>query len=174
MQSRTLAFGGLALLVLLAGCFGGFGGTSTPTPTATREPCTEHVEPTVNPDRDAVTPSPMPERPAATNRSSVLAYIEEYEQAYKRNRGLEANTETYEVSILESNVSETERGYVVRLKALWWYNAGGPVEGPETATLVHADGPRYDVAYLLADDRLRRAEGAEADPATGPDVECWG
>jgi hypothetical protein len=174
MQSRLLGFGGLALLLVLAGCFGGLGGVSTPTPTPTLEPCTEHVETTVNPDREAVTPSPPPERPAATNRTSVLAFVEDYERAYRRNLGLEVNTETYEVSILESTINETERGYVVRLTAMWWYNAGGPVEGPETATLVHADGPRYEVAYLLTEDRLRRAEGPDADPATGTDVACWG
>lgn len=174
----------LALLVLVTGCLGGVAGIpgtdtrephdGTATPTPARDCVADHP-PTTDPARAAVTPSPLPERPDELTRDRVLSYVEDYEVAYRRNLGLRENTETYEVFVTDASVREVEDGHVVDLEAKYWYNAGGPEPGTATATIIHADGPRYEVSYHVTDAGMRRsvADGGTPSPRAGEFVECW-
>jgi len=173
----------LAVLVLTAGCLGGVVGplgTEKPpdgTPTATPgEECAVDRPQTTDPARVAVTPSPLPERPDELTRQRVLSYVEDYEVAYRRNLGLRDSTETYEVFVTDASVREVDDGHVVDLTAEYWYNEGGPAPGTATATIIHADGPRYDVSYHVTGDGMRRSVGGREGtprPRRGAFVECW-
>lgn len=204
MRRATLLVG-VALALALGGCLAGPGGVgspspatgsdtptdspdagtptpegTTPIPTATTPTpaCTESSVTTVDPVRETVTPSPLPDRPATLNATTAASLATAYERAYRRNRGLEADTTQYEVYTFEPSVRAVEGGYVVTMTAGYWYNAADPQSATATGTptVVHADGPEYRVAYFVGTDRLRRdsaLEDGELAPRQGAMVECW-
>lgn len=195
MRTATLV---VAALLLLGGCLSGGPGAATatspapdesptPSPTTTDEPTTEagtatpacDVAPvsTVDPVRESVTPSPRPERPATLNASTVGEFVVAYEEAYRRNVGLTADTTTYEVDAWNPRVRAVDGGYVVNVTAVYWYNAAdADHEGTGTPTVIHADGPEYTASYFVGADRLRVDTNIDDDtlaPREGQILECW-
>jgi hypothetical protein len=67
-------------------------------------------------------------------------------------------------------------GYVVTLAMVQYYDEQGLPTDNETASVIHADGPRYTAVYLVTDDRLlrdRAERGETPAPRHGTVVECW-
>lgn len=168
------------LLVLLAGCTGTLPGTAeepSPTSTTADRPgdCSESARTTVDPYRDDVEPSPLPDRPTTLNRSSVEAYVVAYEEAYARNGALRAESTQVSTVVGNVRVEETADGWTVHLTSRTNTWVRGTDTGDGTPTEVHGDGPRVPVVYRLTDDRLVRAEGEYGETpsaAGGATVEC--
>jgi hypothetical protein len=107
---------------------------------------------------------------------SVGSYVLAYEEAYKRNLGLTDLTTTFSVTGSVESVRTVDDGYVVALELVQYFNEQGLSVGNETATVIHADGPRYTAVYFVTDDRLLRDEverGETPAPRRGTVVECW-
>lgn len=165
-------------VVVLAGCTAGPLGTDEP-PSPTESPagtCTEHQRETVDPYRDAVEPSELPERPDTLTRASVRDYVVAYERAYARNGRLERISTEVSTNVQDVSVSQTGNGWVVRLTSQTNTWAAGTDTADGTPTVVHGDGAELPVAYLLTDDRLVRSVGDYGEtpsPSHGRVVECY-
>lgn len=170
----------LVALALLAGCTAGPAGTATTTDTMTTPDggpadCNPADRETVDPYRDDVEPSDLPDHPATLNRSSVRAYVVAYEQAYARNGHLGRGSTRVSTSVSDVRVEETDGGWVVRLTSRTNTWAAGTDTSDGTPTEVHGDGARLPVLYEMADDRLVRAEGDYGEtpaPGDGTTLEC--
>lgn len=141
-----------------------------------RPGCEEAPVETVNPIREDVSPSPLPERPAELNESALRTYVTAYEAAYKRNTDLHELTTTYSIHVSEVTVRAADGGWVVNASAIYWFELAGTTDGTTTPTVAHADGPRYTASYFVTDDRMLRdttLDGDELSPRRGRVVECW-
>lgn len=152
----------LALALTAAGCLTALddGAGATPTDT-TMEDCTPADRTTVDPYRDSVEPSALPDRPATLNESSVRAYVVAFESAYARNGALAEHSTRVEVSVTDVSVSKAGDTWVVSLTSRTDTWAQGRPEGNQTATPVHGDGPYVPVVYHLTDGGLSRIEDAD-------------
>lgn len=178
----------LALLLVTAGCAGGFGsdapgetasssaGDAGDSPAATDE-CTETTRETVTPVHEP-TPRQMPGLPDELTREFVREFAVAYEEAYRYNGHLEAGTTDQTVSASDVTVTRVEDGYVVRLTSFAYGYLDSDPYRTETGSPrdVHWDGARYDVAYLVTEDRVLRRESTDVettpDPREGVTVEC--
>ncbi|WP_255195868.1 hypothetical protein [Halorarius litoreus] len=178
---RTAALLATAL-VLLAGCTAGPVGTSespTKSPTPTVSPtttCTDHQRETVDPVRDEVAPSDLPDRPGTLNQSTVRAYVVAYEEAYARNGRLSRISTRVTTNVGDVRVTETADGWRVRLNSQTNTWAAGTETADGTPTVIHGDGPRVPVTYWLTDGRLVRATADYDETPTrqsGRVVQCF-
>lgn len=172
----------LVAVVAVAGCTGGPTGPTTtetetsPTDSPTMTTCNEVPRGTVDPYRDDVNPTPLPDRPDALNESSVHDYVVAYEEAYARNGRLRADSTRVSVSVFDVRVNETGDGWVVRLTSRTNTWAQGTDTSDGTPTVVHGDGAHIPVVYELTDERLTRGEGdynQTPSPTVGETVECF-
>lgn len=163
MRSRRAATALLLALALTASCLTALddGTGATPTDTAA-ENCTPVDRHTVDPDRDSVEPSELPDRPPTWNESSVRAYVVAFEKAYARNGALAETSTRVEVAVTDVSVSTVDGTWVVRLTSRTNTWAQGRPDGNRTATPVHGDGPYVPVVYHLTDSGLYRTEDVDA------------
>lgn len=161
MCSRRAATA-LLLALTAAGCLTALddGAGVTPTDT-TPESCTPVDRTTVDPYRDSVEPSALPDRPATWNESSVRAYVVAFERAYARNGALAEHSTQVEVSVTDVSVSKAGDTWVVSLTSQTNTWAQGRPDGNKTATPVHGDGPYVPVVCHLTDSGLYRTEDAD-------------
>jgi hypothetical protein len=131
----------------------------------------------VNPTRDSVEPKSLPEGPPRMDAGWVTQFVVDYEEAYYYNSVLEADTREVGVSVGGASAERVPGGFVVTLQSNYYYNVQSETSGNQTATIVHADGPRTMKGYLVTETRLVRAEGEyeqAPDPRKeGVTVECW-
>ncbi|EJN61064.1 hypothetical protein [Halogranum rubrum] len=168
------------LLLLTAGCLGGTADpASSPTvsPTATfTDQCTAIEKPVVDPSRESVTPSELPEGPPQMTESAVVEYVVAYEEAYGRNRLLRDDTKRASQHVSDPVVRLVDGGFVVEVRTYESALYQREASGNETTTGVYLDGARIDVSYLVTEDRLLRAE-SDSDgappPRDGKTMECW-
>jgi hypothetical protein len=167
MQRRKFLAAAGATSAALTGCTAG---SDSPSSTETPEPCTAARPDPVDPDGE-MEPREYPERPDEWTAENIGPFLEEFEGTYRQHEILTAETTAYGHSASVEEVQERDDGYRVELETKYYYNEETN-EGE-----VHADSPLYRVAYLVADDRLRRAEGgtqeAEPAPSGGKTVACW-
>jgi len=149
---------------VLAGCAAD-GMSSTETP----EPCTAARPDPVDPDGE-MEPREYPERPDEWTAESVGPFLEAFEGTYRQHEILTAETTAYGHSASVEEVQQRDDGYRVELETNYYY------EQETDRGTVHADSPLYRVVYLVADDRLRRAEAgtreSTPDPTDGETVAC--
>ena len=167
MQRRRLLAAVGATSAALAGCAAG---SDSPSSTETPEPCTAARPDPVDPDGE-MDPYEYPERPDEWTTENVGLFLQTFESTYRQHEVLHAGTTDYGHSASVEKLQERNDGYRVELETKYYYNEETD-EGE-----VHADSPRYRVVYLVADDRLRRAEAGTqeptTDPADGETVACW-
>lgn len=171
-----------ALLLLTAGCLGGTADPASPTtPTASAtstfaDQCTAVEKTVVDPSRESVTPSELPDGPPRMTESAVAKYVVAYEEAYGRNQLLRDDTKRANQQVSEPTVRAVDGGFIVEVQTYESYTRQREPFGNETVTAVVADGPRVDVSYLVTEDRLLRAEGdfdGAPRPRDGKTMECW-
>ena len=150
----------------LAGCSAG---SDSPSSSETPEPCTAARPDPVDPDGE-MEPRDYPERPDEWTAESVGPFLEAFEGTYWQHEILTAETTAYGHSASVEEVQQRDDGYRAELETSYY-------EEETDRGTVHADGPLSQVVYLVADDRLRRAEGSAyestPDPADGETVACW-
>lgn len=158
--------------------------TPTGTPTDTSGECEAVAQHPVDPFREDVEPSELPEPPAEWNRSSVERYVVAFEEAYARNEALRTDSTRVEVTVGEVSVERRDEAWVVDLVSRTNTWAQGRATGTATATVVHGDGARIPVTYRLTDRALFRKAGTvagtpssdttpRAEPWSGPAVACF-
>lgn len=202
MPSRRAVLGALPT-TLVAGCVAGTGDepneagepsetsepskpsqsrTATGTPSGTGTPyydgeCDAGEHEWVDPERDSIEPKALPDDPPAFDEVAVESFVASYEEAYLHNSLLQENTEGVGVVVGPVTTEQVPGGFVVSLQSYYYYNEQAVTTGNETATVVHADGPKTMKAYLVTHQRLVRAEGeynVTPDPRNqGETVECW-
>ena len=167
MQRRRLLAAVGATSAALAGCAADSG---PPSSTETPEPCTAARPDPVDPDGE-MEPREYPERPDEWTAENVGLFLQTFESTYRQHEVLHAGTTDYGHSATVEEVQERDDGYRVELETVYYY------ESETDHGTVHGDSPLYRVVYLVADDRLRRAEGnayeSTPDPADGETVACW-
>lgn len=177
---RALPLVALAAVLVSAGCLAAVGpgsptpetpeeraGSSTPYPTPSGE-CDAVDRETVDPFRDDVEPSPIPDRPDELTVDSVESYVAEFEEAYARNGALYEDSTEVNTLVVVENVTHREGVWVVDLVSRTNTWAQGTATGTATATVVHGDGPRVPVRYHLTADGLYRLElGYDETPVAG-------
>ena len=167
MRRRRLLAAVGATSAALAGCAADSG---PPSSTETPEPCTAARPDPVDPDGE-MEPYEYPERPDEWTAENIGPFLEEFEGTYRQHEILTAEMTAYGHSASVEKLQERNDGYRVELETKYYYNEETD-EGE-----VHADSPRYRVVYLVADDRLRRAEAGTQettpDPTGGDTVACW-
>jgi hypothetical protein len=176
---RALPLVTLASLLVLAGCLSPVGPgsptpetparteTPTPYPTPTGE-CDAVERQTVDPFRDDVEPSDLPERPSNLTAGSVETYVAEFEEAYARNGALSAGSTQVNTLVTVEDVSDRDGAWVVDLVSRTNTWAQGTASGTATATVVHGDGARIPVRYHLTSEGLYRQElGYDETPQPG-------
>lgn len=150
-------------------------------PTGTVSPCSDPSRP--RPDVEAgadelgpvAYPDPLPAPREATDEE-LLAYVGDYETAYRRNSVIESSGPLlgFGTGSSPSTVDDRDdRGAVVR----WSYTFSYDVEND--GRTVHADSPTQVVAYFVFDGGVYRshAEGHDATPddprVAGRALECF-
>lgn len=174
------------LLLLTAGCLGGTADsasspTVSPTPTASptstfTDQCTAVEHTVVDPSRESVTPSELPDGPPELSESAVVEYVVAYEEAYGRNNLLRSDTKRASHYVSEPTVRAVDGGFVVEVRTIRTSMEQGVYEGNHTATAVVYDGAPTNVSYLVTEHRLLRAEGdfhGSPPPRAGQTMECW-
>ena len=159
----------LAVSLVLAGCVAipGGGGSETPggapsetwTLTPTPGECDAVERNPVDPFREDVEPSELPDPPEVWNRSSVERYVVAFEEAYSRNEALRTTSTRVEVIVGDVSVERSDGEWVVELTSRTNTWAQGRGTGTATATVVHGDGANVPVTYRLTDRALYREEG---------------
>jgi hypothetical protein len=138
-------------------------GTPTPTPfgtpTATPGECDAVEQDPVDPFREDVEPSELPDSPEEWNRSSVEEYVVAFERAWSRNGALRTTSTNVEVIVGDVSVERSGDEWVVELTSRTNTWAQGRATGTATATVVHGDGAKVPVTYRLTDRALYREEG---------------
>ncbi|PSQ40490.1 hypothetical protein BRD14_08445 [Halobacteriales archaeon SW_5_68_122] len=167
MQRRRLLAAVGATSAALAGCTAG---SDFPSSTETPEPCTAARPDPVDPNGE-MEPYEYPERPDEWTAENVELFLQTFESTYRQHEILAAGTTAYGHSATVEGVQERDDGYRVELETVYYY------ESETDHGTVHADGPVTRVVYLVADDRLRRAEAgtreSTPDPTDGDTVACW-
>lgn len=157
----------IALLLVSSGCLGdpgSRGAAATPDPpieSVPTGPCP--TADTVEAPQSPLEPREIPSRPPTFDNSSVVAFTEDFERAYKWNTDLRNITTEMTINIVESRIlNRTTTGYIVHLEA------GTSVT--ETRDGQRAAGSGYYTANYFVNEStiVRAAEGGEHDP--GPDV----
>lgn len=153
MRSRVALSALLCIALLSAGCVGGPLGSASPTSTP------PSGEPAVLPDG----PKEQPDRPEDLTRSSVRAYVHDFEYRYAYN-SLWINK--YTEVVLECRVDDlTERA--------WGYEAVVTCTGysntkvPDNATATpgpHADWFTQSYQYLVTAEATYRKDAETRDP----------
>jgi hypothetical protein len=179
-MQRALPLVALAAVLVTAGCLSSVGpGSPTPeTPDDRAETPTPHQTPsgeceavereTVDPFRDDVEPSPIPDRPEELTADSVESYVAEFEKSYARNGALFEDSRRVNTLVVVENVTRREGVWVVDLVSRTNTWAQGTATGTATATVVHGDGARISVRYHLTADGLYRLElGYDETPVPG-------
>ncbi|MEF8840426.1 MAG: hypothetical protein V5A62_02215 [Haloarculaceae archaeon] len=182
---RALLTALLAGMLMLAGCTavpgGGGDGTRTPTLTPVTPPtgsppgtstptpgeCDTVEQGTVDPFREDVEPSELPDPPAEWNRSSIERYVVAFEEAYSRNAALRTTSTRVEVIVGDVSVERSGDTWVVELTSRTNTWAQGRATGTATATVVHGDGARIPVTYHLTDRGLYRTQRSVGGPSSG-------
>lgn len=176
---RALPLLALVALLLTAGCLSAVGpgsptpespdDTETPTPYPTPSDECEAYEPeTVDPYRDDVEPSELPDRPGELTAASVEIYVSGFEQAFARNRRLSKESTQVNTMVTVENVTDRNGTWVVDVisRTNTWAQGTESAEG--TATVVHGDGARIHVRYHVTDEGLYRQElGYDETPVAG-------
>jgi hypothetical protein len=134
------------------------GGTPTATPSATPGECDAVEQHPVDPFREDVEPSELPEPPEEWNQSSVEEYVVAFERAWSRNAALRTTSTNVEVIVGEVAVGRSGDAWVVELTSRTNTWAQGRATGTATATVVHGDGANVPVTYRLTDRALYREE----------------
>ena len=167
MRRRRLLAAVGATSAALAGCAAG---SDFPSSTETPEPCTAARPDPVDPDGE-MEPYEYPERPDEWTAENVGLFLQTFESTYRQHEVLHAGTTDYGHIATVEEVQERDDGYRVELETVYYY------ESETDRGTVHADGPLTRVVYLVADDRLWRAEAGTReptpDPADGETVACW-
>ncbi|PSQ36598.1 hypothetical protein BRD05_02550 [Halobacteriales archaeon QS_9_70_65] len=167
MRRRRLLAAVGATTAVLAGCSAG---SKSPSSAETPEPCTTARPDPVDTDGE-MEPREYPERSDEWTAENVGPFLVAFEGTYRQHEILTAETTAYGHSASVEEVQQRDDGYRVELETNYYYE-----EETDRGT-VHADSPLYRVVYLVADDRLRRAEGSAygstPDPADGETVACW-
>ena len=167
MRRRRLLAAVGATSAALAGCAAG---SDSPSSTETPEPCTAARPDPVDSDGE-MEPYEYPERPDEWTAENVGLFLQTFESTYRQHEVLRAGMTDYGHQATVEEVQECDDGYRVELETVYYH------ESETDSGTVHADGPLSQVVYLVADDRLRRAEGSAyestPDPADGETVACW-
>lgn len=172
----------LAGTVVLAGCSAGFGGGISPTPTPGTGECEPHDQHVVDPFRESVEPSEMPEAPDRLTESTVEAYVVDVEKAYSRNDALRYESTRVTVSVSSVQVDREGDTWIVELTSQTNTWAAETASGSTTPIVIHGDGALVPVMYRLTDRALYRTEGsvggtpsATAGPTTpgGRTIVCF-
>lgn len=118
-----------------------------------------------------------PRRPDPFLAEDAAEYVLAYEKAYVMDQILGDDAATAGVDTWGAEVRRVPEGFVVTVRALYWHSTTARRTGRAVGTWTDDRGPEYHVAYLLADDRLVRAEGdyyGAPDPRDGGHVvEHW-
>lgn len=175
---RALPLLALVGLLLTAGCLSAVGPgsptaetpdtetpTSYPTPTGDCDPVEQQ---TVDPYRDDVEPSGLPDRPDELTAGSVETYVSRFEQAFARNQRLSKESTRVNTMVTVENVTERNGTWVVDVVSRTNTWAQGTESADGTATVVHGDGARIHVRYHVTDEGLYRLElGYDETPVAG-------
>lgn len=172
------------LLVVLAGCLTGPGGslgtdspstaTPSPTPTPLSTPCPQEPEST-----DVSVPA-WPELPDAFTNETALEYAVQFERAYVTRDTLQFNSLDFTTVYLnvdtegdDTNVTRTDEGWLVHFWVTGpyaeWRTTPGTTEAPD-----HWDPESYVASYRLTGARVVRETATEpVDPtANGTIIQC--
>lgn len=148
--------------VLAAGCVGGLGPSNAgDSPTgATDAPGDQLPDLTLSlPDG----PKERPERPAELNRSSVRAYVHDFQYRYAYNSLWFSEYTEVTLDCSVASVTERREGYNVTVSCTGYSNTGGSTENG-TATELHADYfTQAFVYYIDQDSTLRTGDGGGPD-----------
>lgn len=157
---RWRRFTSLAVLVVsivIAGCTATTNRGPGASPTAECSVDRQHV---VDPVRDSVEPSELPQPPDTWTEASVERYVVHFERAYSRNDGLRRDSTRVTVAVSDVTVMRIDGDWVVELTSRTNTWEAGTPGGPGTPTVIHGDGPYVPVRYRITERALFRAEGS--------------
>lgn len=118
-----------------------------------------------------------PRRPDPFLAEDAAEFVLAYEQAFVFDQILGDDAAAAGVDTWGAEVRRVREGYIVTVRTLYWHNTTTRRWGTAAGGSVVDRGPEYQVAYLVGDDRLVRAEGdyyGAPDPREeGLVVEHW-
>lgn len=162
-RRAVLSAAASALLLAVGGCLSSEGTENA----AESADCDSEVTPEPNPTGTAdLSPKSYPRLPDPLDRSSVTAFVEEFERAYTWNRILHEERDLTYVDVSRVRVADVtqadhaDAGFVANATVEFGWGTGGDGE-----TEMHADGGAK-VSYVVAD---RRVERFESDDWEHPD-----